>query len=118
MIKPKLNPCPFCGGKAVMYDAGELYTEGRFSAYCPECLIYFSLASEKEAAEAWNRRASGWIPVSERCPIVEGKFIVYTAGIDVTNARTEIGYFDGKNWDSERIVIAWMPLPEPYEVGK
>ena len=54
----ELKPCPFCGGIAL--DVGPLYdAEKGYVVKCIRCRCktwYF--ATEAEAIEAWNRRAS------------------------------------------------------------
>ena len=56
MDEIKLKPCPYCGGKAVF----DVDCCGAVVA-CLECDIVFATAkmntSEKQLAEAWNRRA-------------------------------------------------------------
>lgn len=63
MTMAELKPCPFCGGKAVL----EHDYDGRGYSYirCCGCFIKgnrfsvkFDKASDDEAIEAWNRRAS------------------------------------------------------------
>ena len=61
----------------------------------------------------------GWIPCSERCPeyriyvLVTYKPVYGLPDIGIT-------YYNGNKWDAPkdgtpRKVIAWMPLPEPWE---
>lgn len=64
-VMEKLKPCPFCGGKAELYEseAYNLETEEkeeqiRFFAMCEECTALVCGLSKKVAAERWNRRAS------------------------------------------------------------
>ena len=60
-----------------------------------------------------------WIPCSEMLPKDDRSKVVTLA-----NGNTEVGYYSNGDWwcvgDSFRLenqtVIAWMPLPEPYEV--
>ena len=60
-----------------------------------------------------------WIPCSERLPKDDRSKVVTLA-----NGNTEVGYYSNGDWwcvgDSFRLenqtVIAWMPLPKPYEV--
>ena len=74
---------------------------------------------------------SEWIPVSERLPNKEGRYLC-TVGASFRNPR-EMYYApqawadnsDHATWKSDDgsyvydwFVIAWMPLPEPYEKGK
>lgn len=57
----------------------------------------------------------GWIPVEERLPEDDGVYLcslehcMYDDTPDVAIRRFEYGA-----WCSERRVIAWQPLPEPY----
>lgn len=63
--------------------------------------------------------AQQWIPCSERLPEDDRSKVVTLA-----NGNTECGYYSNGDWwcigDSITLenptVIAWMPLPEPYEV--
>lgn len=72
---PELKPCPFCGGNAKMFSAKANAAGTRF-VYWVECNGSMCKCSPKtenyytkeEAAEAWNKRASDWIPCSERMP--------------------------------------------------
>jgi len=49
----ELKPCPFCGGKAVMY--GQVF----YYIVCKSCGVEtHGSHSEQSAAEAWNRRSS------------------------------------------------------------
>ena len=61
----KLKPCPFCGGKAELYEseAYNLKTEEkeeriRFFVICEECTALTCGTTKKRAIEAWNRRAN------------------------------------------------------------
>ena len=57
-----------------------------------------------------------WIPVTERFPEEIGDYIV--TKIDDENEKV-IGlcYFSFWGWTTNKDVIAWMPLPKPYEEG-
>jgi len=68
--KPKLNPCPFCGGASVSDDHQEEYDGTMVSRgkevrcrVCPAKIIVYDdiyeaqYASIDQATEAWNRRA-------------------------------------------------------------
>lgn len=49
----ELKPCPFCGGKNIRLTCWGLYR-----CWCVDCLSQTAdCISEKEAIEAWNRRA-------------------------------------------------------------
>ena len=62
-----------------------------------------------------------WIPCSERLPDDDSTKVVTLA-----NGSAEAGYYSNGDWwcvgDSINLenpkVIAWMPLPKPYEVDK
>jgi hypothetical protein len=68
-----------------------------------------------------------WIPVSERLPTKEeyiannGLFIVtdgnrtYAEYFDVYNSMKYFGEPTMNGFRVDRCVIAWMPLPKPYE---
>lgn len=57
MDEIKLKPCPFCGGKAAAIWNGAS-NERNYCVRCWECGAETSVyKSEKEAKEAWNRRA-------------------------------------------------------------
>ena len=51
---PALKPCPFCGGKAILYDL--LDTHGCFSVECFNCDTDKSDTTKAGVIEAWNRR--------------------------------------------------------------
>ena len=54
-----------------------------------------------------------WIPVSERLPEKDGYYLTTTMYYQVYR-----DYWNGDNWDRTEMVIAWMPLPEPYKGEK
>ena len=61
----KLKPCPFCGGKAELYEseAYNLKTEVkekniRWFVMCKQCTALTCGALKKKAIEAWNRRTN------------------------------------------------------------
>lgn len=67
-------------------------------------------------------KANEWIPCSERLPDVEGCYIVTLTSYD--GDHTCISLFNPKNpldvkfWNEGLDVIAWRPLPEPWEGGQ
>ena len=72
-----------------------------------------------------------WIPASERLPenktayylatiANRGKFFSSTLPDDVETVRWDYDRWKGKgswHWCTERTVLAWMPLPSPYQEG-
>ena len=55
-----------------------------------------------------------WIPVSERLPEKEGLYFVSVKN-DHQRRYSKTCYFSRKNWFVRQDIIAWMPLPKPYE---
>lgn len=59
----ELKPCPFCGGKGRLIKRPFSEWSGKgpydFTVYCYDCGagVRHSFPKEKEAVEAWNRRA-------------------------------------------------------------
>ena len=83
-----------------------------------------------QLAEEYN---NGWIPVSERFPSKEeylkndGRFIVtdgnrcYQSVFDIYSQkfRTSIfTTFGSYKYEEDKCVIAWQPLPAPYQKGE
>ena len=64
----------------------------------------------------------GWIPCKERLPEYDGEYMVTkkTFGWNCEEyAETDIARYEKKNgWHKADQVIAWMPLPEPYQEGE
>ena len=56
-----------------------------------------------------------WIPVSKRLPETYGEYIVTRKTEYGIKTKTSLYYENGIWWPPEE-VIAWMPLPKPYEV--
>lgn len=59
-----------------------------------------------------------WIPVAERLP-EDGTYLTTLDGELVGQEEPFTGMCGIENgkWDEDGCVIAWMPLPEPYQVG-
>ena len=61
-----------------------------------------------------------WIPCNERLPEDDRSKVVTLA-----NGKAEVGYYSNGDWWcvgdkvtlENQTVIAWMPLPKPYEVN-
>ena len=57
LTKPKLKPCPFCGGDAIYSVGGAEYSPHGFNAGCERGhAVSPDMDTAKEAAEWWNRR--------------------------------------------------------------
>lgn len=124
----KLRGCPFCG-KSVAYiaDCHELQDCKNFEACegegyvsvvcnfnkggCGASSGYFR--TTEEAIFAWNRRADGWIPVSERMPEEYTMVLVWEGDYAFRAERAEGKWYEATNEPiSEHINIThWMPLP-------
>lgn len=71
---------------------------------------YFELVEREAGADL------GWIPCSERLPENAMNVIAQFSSGTVTELRyAGNGIFEGIYEYSTRVIIAWMPLPEPYE---
>jgi len=67
----------------------------------------------------WGRPVAlmSWIPVSERLPEEDGKYMVTIHGYGwngKTFTSVSVAECIGKRWVGNNGVIAWMPLPTPY----
>lgn len=105
--------------------------DGTFSTYNDAYDIVVHCETKEEQEEVIERlKATNWIPVSERLPEEDGRYLVtFKYGIKVCMVgygsckRTVLGYPIGHGWYSleeaqyyaEDSIIAWMPLPEPYK---
>ncbi|MGN0246805.1 MAG: DUF551 domain-containing protein [Lachnospiraceae bacterium] len=70
----------------------------------------------EQAAAEYN---NGWIPCSERLPEVEADVLLSLRSLDIFTgfrANTD-GYFyvEGEGYVKYEKVLAWQPLPEPYQ---
>lgn len=71
---------------------------------------YFELVESEAGAD------QGWIPCSERLPENAMNVIAQFSSGTATELRyAGNGIFEGIYEYSTRVIIAWMPLPEPYE---
>lgn len=63
MDKPKLIPCPFCGGTDIETGGTVLIGDKEKSWHvgCPDCGVWYDwlFRTEEEAIEAWNTRSGG-----------------------------------------------------------
>lgn len=126
----KLKPCPFCGKDPITILDNE--TETKFGVKCFHCggMIYPEKDTVDEAIEAWNRRTGkslDWISVKDGLPHAE-----YGESDNVlTTCQHRDGeygyrwikvlYYNGGVWCKPtgetytEQVVAWMPIPEPYQ---
>ncbi len=121
----ELKLCPFCGGKAKQYLSVLSWVE------CEKCGAKTpQYQFDNQSIDAWNNRASGWIPATERLP-EKGrinpitkcyqKYIcsLYFADVNEYDVRCIAYDKKGRWWyggmDFTDCVVAWQPLPEGYE---
>mgnify|MGYP000445916162 CR=1 FL=1 len=83
-------------------------------------VTFRELIDELQEAIEQDEKENGWIPVSERLPDVSGTYQVTC--MDGRIHRSTYAKFQSKlkRWEltgarSYWKVIAWMPLPKPYE---
>ena len=55
-----------------------------------------------------------WIPVTERLPDKDGRYLVTNSHWGAYEVDWNI-FFNNQGWLWEQGVIAWMSLPEPYK---
>lgn len=55
----------------------------------------------------------GWIPCNDRLPKNDCYCLVTTSDMEI--GIREYGYSKGFGWDGFERIIAWQPLPEPYQ---
>ena len=122
MEKSKIDllPCPFCGRMPKSDKLNiPLHIIGCSFSKC-HAHPWVIKETPEEAAKAWNTRASGWIPCSERMPEKEMSVLISAQGHRVT------AYYDAVKgvfmlteteglFYSMSAVTHWMPLPEPPE---
>lgn len=79
-------------------------------------MVFKGAMTERERDKILRNLKMDWIPVTERFPEEIGDYIV--TKIDDENEKV-IGlcYFSFWGWTTNKDVIAWMPLPKPYEEG-
>lgn len=115
-----------------MSDVMELIQneDGTFSTYNDAYDIVVHCEAEEEQKKVIERLSTDWIPVAERLPEEDGRYLVtFKYGIKVCMVgygsckRTVLGYPIEHGWYSleeaqyyaDDSIIAWMPLPKPYK---
>lgn len=94
----------------------EMPTDCKLSEDLCEC------ANEHEQLANWlaelqeRREADRWIPVSERLPEESNFYLVTIADKYTTYVNTLFFMISTADmWEHDKRVIAWKPLPKPYE---
>lgn len=78
-----------------------------------DCMEIINKLAE-EYKDVPDTNAGKWIPVSEKLPDKEGKYLVTLKRwniVTIANFKNVMGY---KHFDNG-YVIAWQPLPKPYK---
>lgn len=103
----KIKPCPFCGGEGrIKFHDDPQYGTGSGARWvrCIECGAQSREEdSEKDALEAWNRRANGWIKTSERVPEEGEPVLVHIPAMG--GARREHESFEVERFP----FVGWCP---------
>lgn len=104
----------------------------RYSEVCEECHLYGQTGVDHCCEEALQMAITAlqnqpvWIPVSERLPGKDiGNYPINMVTFDTGEVCIGVYRHDNKEWwtrtnegetlyGTDHVVIAWMPLPEPY----
>ena len=106
----RINYCPLC--RAVL-GTNAYYGDG--TVVCDECDFHFA-AIECEEKEQDVEEETRWIPCNERLPEDNTDVIAFFYSGTVTEMRYwGNGIFQGIYEHTTKVIVAWMPLPEPYK---
>lgn len=98
----------------------------RYSEVCEECPLYGQIGVDHCCEDALQMAITAlqnqpvWIPVSERLPEKNGKYLVFLTNPvrnqsdNVFTSWYNVYYKEFETEKSLDYVKAWMPLPEPY----
>lgn len=119
MPKIDLLPCPFCGRMPKSDKPNiQLHVIGCSFSKC-HAHPWVIKETPEEAAKAWNTRASGWIPCSERMPKEDGEYLCVSNGefkiLPYRNGEFYCTCFDAVLRCCNSSVTRWMPLPDNSE---
>lgn len=138
MEKSKIDllPCPFCGksdtvkimtaAECLCLDDPTEWDKTHYVVACDKAIedgcgasTGFDHESPEKAAEAWNTRASGLIPCSERMPKEDGEYLCVSNGefkiLPYRNGEFYCTCFDAVLRCCNSGVTRWMPLPDNPE---
>lgn len=65
--------------------------------------------------KALEKHTQRWISVSERLPENEGLYLVSVKNDNQRQYSKTCWFSKSRSWFARQDVIAWMPLPKPYE---
>ncbi len=100
--------------KKLIAEIRDAINDDRYKGYKPAAVLY----------ELWDMitgqpKIGEWIPCSERLP-GNSKYETYLCTLDgelcgMEDPFTGMCGFENGKWDEGDCVIAWQPLPEPWE---
>lgn len=99
------------------YEMQEICERCELAGYLDDIRKCLSYGSDSEITRF--SRNSDWIPVEERLP-EDDNMVLVTCQTKKGTRNVNRAYCDGTFWHgsgSMSGVIAWMPLPEPYQPG-
>lgn len=124
----EIKPCPFCGGKAEVYESnhGHFFIRCKTGPNngntdnnnlpCPGNNGWCNYKTKEQAIAIWNTRVSPWIRIEDELP-KEGLEvdIFLDSGIrrpDCLFTKNNFYYRERNYVYNKKQVIAWMPIPE------
>jgi len=115
--------CLLCKKPAVTFNTEDDIPYTNYS-YCEDCLrkgLKLLREQKKNLQTQPEHKTGRWIPVSERLP-EEGEVVLTQAKFKddmkmAVSSRIDYNYWT--TWGTRDInIIAWIPLPEPYQEGE
>jgi Lar family restriction alleviation protein len=112
-VVPKLEPCPFCGSSRLHHSDDGCGGGGEF-IQCLDCVAGGPVEIGPAAAiAAWNRRASGWQPISTAPR--DGTWIMHYEENGPLSTGYMIDYYDVDSGGWNGNPTHWQPLPPAPE---
>lgn len=109
--------CPVCENEEI--ELGQKYCQicGEPLEWVEDKQNHFAEAGKKAGKDI--NVLTKWIPVEERLP-EDGTYLCTLDGelCGLDEPFTGMCGIENGKWDEEGCVIAWMPLPEPYQGKK
>lgn len=123
-MKDVLKPCPLCGEE--LFHRVEPFADGSnplHTAYCHCGFVFSDDCANEEFIEQCNRRYADWTPCAEGLlEPDDGQFVNVTyecrgerKSSSATYHKLSGNYYGCDKYRSMMVgVLAWQPLPEPY----